>query len=1041
MTFNIGDKVQDITDPGKVGLIEEIGPIQGLFQYYGVFWGGVLGSVMVPGDSLHLYSASEKPGNNLIIGNLGGWQHFQRLITYYRLSQEQPLDNHLYAFNASRTKMFPYQFKPLLKFLDSPNQRLLIADEVGLGKTIEAGLILTEMRARQTVERVLVACPANLVSKWRFELKQRFGEDFRILKNSDMHQFLDEYTLRPATAGLLGIISLETLRNRNILERMESLLPDLDLVIVDEAHHLRNPGTFTHAAGEVLSRASLASGAMLLLTATPIQLNTGNLFVLLNLLDSDGFPDLTTAEERFRNNEKIVVAENCMSQFPPDIEEASASLLEASHSPWIAGDALHQKIMDDLAILQEGNHTEDERHRKIVEIQRDLSELNLLGHILNRTRKRQVQESINTRKARAIRMQFSPQEKEFYDTVTEFVRQEASRAGMHPVIVKWMINTPQRRMASCIPAMVDYYRTNMSFSESEYGEDFEYLDSDDNEAACEPERIRITRRLMQIIQRWDRTTPDTKYEKFTEILRGIRRESGGSKVMVFSFFKDTLKYLLKRLKEDGFGAALITGDVPPDERLKIIEDFRLQEKTEILLSSRVGSEGLDFQFCHIMVNYDLPWNPMEVEQRIGRLDRIGQASPLILIYNFWIENTIEERMLSRLYERIRIFEHSIGDMEAIVGEEIAELEQSLFSNTLTPEAEERLIEQKALALEARMQGLHILQQNAVKFMGVDQYFQNELATIQNNRRYVTAGQMRCFIKDFLEMYCPGTRILPDAGQQHVERLIPARDLEDLIREYQFSSAMTLFFQSGQRDGIPITFDSETAFENPGIEFINTIHPLVKIACKHLHNDTKRLVTASRFTLNSNELPSGRYFYFVYLLPIQAARPKNVLETVILSDDLEIACSSDVAERLLGEMVELGEECSRVFEEPEVAVLQDAVSNSEKYLLERVEEMNVEVKRHNDLLIGRQDASLHTSYSRKIKGVKELITRGEALGKEESYLRMPRGKLTKLEQQMAEKLEGLKKRRAVSIGYQPVAAGILEICQNSKLEGKNGGKTT
>ena len=137
---------------------------------------------------------------------------------------------------------------------------------------------------------------------------------------------------------------------------------------------------------------------------------------------------------------------------------------------------------------------------------------------------------------------------------------------------------------------------------------------------------------------------------------------------MFAFFKDTLRYLARRLQVDGIGGVTIDGDTPPVERSEIIDSFSRDDRLEVLLSSRVGGEGLDFQFCNTMFNYDLPWNPMEVEQRIGRLDRIGQDSQIIHIYNLWIQGTIEERILRRLYDRVGIFQRSIGGLEAILGE-------------------------------------------------------------------------------------------------------------------------------------------------------------------------------------------------------------------------------------------------------------------------------------------------------------------------------------------------------------------------------------
>jgi hypothetical protein len=149
MPYSKGDEVRSRSHQG-VGIIKAIGPVHAGLQYYAVFWGGTDGTKMVPEIDLELAGSEEKPSDNFIKGRLGGYRDFQRLITHQRLSRSVPLRNNIYAFNASRTRFYPYQFKPLIKFLDSPQHRLLICDEVGLGKTIEAGLILTELRARQT---------------------------------------------------------------------------------------------------------------------------------------------------------------------------------------------------------------------------------------------------------------------------------------------------------------------------------------------------------------------------------------------------------------------------------------------------------------------------------------------------------------------------------------------------------------------------------------------------------------------------------------------------------------------------------------------------------------------------------------------------------------------------------------------------------------------------------------------------------------------------------------------------------------------------
>ena len=214
--FKIGDEVQCISDPSRIGTVVEICEYHGNVQYYRVNF-GTAGRPKMPELDLRPFIPTNEPFKNLENGNIDGYQEFQRLITYQRLLRDYPLRNNIYAFNASRTRFYPYQFKPLIKFLDSPKHRLLMADEVGLGKTIEAGLILTELRARQTVQRVLVVCPANLTAKWRLELKKRFGEDFQILTAKQFLDYLSEYEESPDSLTRNIIISLESIRRENVL--------------------------------------------------------------------------------------------------------------------------------------------------------------------------------------------------------------------------------------------------------------------------------------------------------------------------------------------------------------------------------------------------------------------------------------------------------------------------------------------------------------------------------------------------------------------------------------------------------------------------------------------------------------------------------------------------------------------------------------------------------------------------------------------------------------------------------------------------------
>jgi len=571
--FNRGDEVQRVSDPLQIGTVVEVLPLHAEMQYYRINLGGGKRPV-IPEVDLRPYRPANSPYDNLENGNIDGYQQFQRLITFQRLLRDHPLRNNIYAFNASRTRFFPYQFKPLIKFLDSPKSRLLIADEVGLGKTIEAGLILTELRARKTVRKVLVVCPANLTGKWQLELKKRFGEKFTLINSKQFRNFLDEYEGAPEDTEINGIISLESLRQRQVLEQLEAISPNFNLVIIDEAHHMRNFGRKQRKAGVLLGQ---NADAMIFLTATPVHLGSENLYSLLNILDEEEFPDLYTVDDRFRKNEPIIKAQICLGQIPPNLEQAAELINKASeYAETRINPALYQ-----LKDVFEQLETIDKKNTRglLIDAQRELAELNLIGHIFTRTKKRDAQTHMAVRKAYPIRLSFSELEMDFYNTVTAYVCTEIEQRINNPLIKSWILNTPQRRMASSIPAMVEFYKENLDIDEVD-GDDSIFLSDDVEEATLKTlDLAALEKRLREIIRTWPSDANDSKYQYFRDILKNLKRKEKKVKVMVFAFFKGTLKYLYDRLHRDGFNALLISGDVHPDARTEIVDKFKNEIKS------------------------------------------------------------------------------------------------------------------------------------------------------------------------------------------------------------------------------------------------------------------------------------------------------------------------------------------------------------------------------------------------------------------------------------------------------------------------------
>ena len=976
----------------------------------------------MPEPDLRTFMPTAKPIDNLTSGKIDGYREFQRLITYQRLMRENPLRNNIYAFNASRTRFFPYQFKPLIKLLDSPKNRLLIADEVGLGKTIEAGLIMTEIMARQTVQRILVVCPANLSEKWQMEMKKRFGEEFEILTKDKFMTFLSEYEDSPYDCSLSGIISYESIRNKSILNRLDALSPHFDLVIADEAHWMRNFGRNQRKAGVYLSN---SADAMLFLTATPIHLGSQDLFSLLNILDEDEFPDIYTADERFKDNEPIVRAQICMGQIPPNTEKASELLKNTAVSSRIKENPIYTEVIDSLNNNSLINNTENTEMSILLKIQRDLSELNLLSHIFTRTRKREVHTNFPTRRAFPIKLEFTDLEKRFYDAVTDFVRLESELKTTSPILRQWILNTPQRRMASSIPAMVEYYKENIGLDENDHSEDTVFTDESNDDICFEKLNLQTAREnLKNILRQWTEFGTDSKFEEFSKILKGIKNEEKKLKVMVFAFFKDTLRYLKKRLNDEGFKCDIISGDVHPKVRSKIVEKFIFDSDFDILLSSRVGSEGLDFQFCDTLFNYDLPWNPMEVEQRIGRLDRIGQESQVIRIYNFWIEGTIEQRILERLYTRIGIFERSIGELEMILGEELNTLERDILSKKLTHQEESELLERRAMAIEKRLQGLEDLENNSAQFIGTDLFFENEVEMIRKRRRYVTGEQMRQFVTDFLKNNCPRSRVEYDTATDK-GKLFPDDKLRAFLASQRVPGELIRYMSTSDQ-GAPITFDAQTAFDNPRYDFLNVLHPVTQAIVKHYSEVEPLYSNAHLVALKTDNLKTGHYFYFIYKLKILAARGGNTLEIIILDLNMNEAIQSEIAEEILGEMVEKGADSSLTSYAIDQPTVDKACRKASKIFLDRVNQIRAKVERNNNTFVDRRLESLISSYGKNIYTKNSQLEKALAQKQDERYIRMLKGTIKRFETELEQKQNDLNKLRDLQVEYDEISAGILEV---------------
>lgn len=791
-------------------------------------------------------------------GRLGD---LRRNITFIQLSGK--LADMVYSMDTTDTEFLAYQYKPVLAFFNSPSKGILIADEVGLGKTIEAGLIWTELRARHgDARRLVVVCPAMLREKWCDELKKRFGVDAIQLTASELREELarPRYDI-PGNKGY--VCSLQGLRQlAGALEDFEQFDPVIDLLIIDEAHYLRNPGTQSARLGVSLRD---ISKHVVLLSATPINLRNRDLFSLLRLVDPDAFEkDAFKKEETFsevlKANGPLIEARRFALDPQKKGVDIIGKLKEAEKHPLLKNTkqlkGLLARNFDDKYLAEKANR---------IDLANRIERINLLYHTVNRTRKIEVEELGRVRSPHShfVSLDEEGTEMEFYRRVTKSIR---NYAQAQTISDGFLLATPQRMISSCMYAAAKSWRDKTGIT----GQDLETLiyenlgvDLGMGNGNTENDKISplINHIAKQVLPDTDinalRET-DTKYEKFSEVVHDHLGRHPEEKIVVFSYFKETLRYLSERLGEVGLETQLLHGGIGKTKQ-EVIDQFREDRKVRVLLASEVASEGVDLQFSKTLINYDLPWNPMKIEQRIGRIDRIGQRAERIDILNFGCANTIDERIYNRLLVRLRIFERALGGMEAILGEKIQELTSELLNQPLTPEEEKERIENAAMAIENNRRYQEELEEQASHLFAHGGYILGKV-NAAHEKHQITAQDLMLYVKDYLDSFCQGHQFITETGRADraslkVKIQVPpstAAQFADFIDKHR------LHGQSRLSEGNPVTchFENKVVQQRSGGESINQLHPFVRFISAKLIQEDKQFYPLIAVEIKQESLPPG-----------------------------------------------------------------------------------------------------------------------------------------------------------------------------------------
>lgn len=626
---------------------------------------------------------------------------------------------------------WPHQIKILRRVAQNFPCSFLIADEVGLGKTIETGLILRYLLLSQKVKRVLILAPASVQPQWQEELREKFNLHFW---SYNQGEFQDPYkrtipaTANPWNTQNLILASSHLVRRQ---ERMQQLLDaePWDLVVLDEAHHARRKSPQARKDTpnrllELMQQLRAKTRSLILLSATPMQIDPIEVFDLLHLLGLQGhwsygdqfcdyFASLSnTPSRQILDFWQIMSADyftRCgqpCSRLQKFLEKRDRLLYYRLQDTWMQGRKIvnHRQVLEDRQFIDTSRQyltvntpLKDLMFRHTRDTLRHYYRLGLLKRDIPR---RQVQDN-------AIALEPN-REIPLYIAVSDYVRhfyrlaQKQNRKALG-----FLMTLYRKRLTSSFYAIRESLQRRLETLQTQQGSSITSDDLADLaeasdavieglESYLEPVDPQEIQYLEDLLRQFENTGEDTKLSHFITTLRQELRQRESA--IVFTQYTDTMDYLRSALLQlygsqiacySGRGGELYQGGdwcVVAKEEIK--RQFRDGE-IKILLCTESASEGLNLQTCGVLFNYDLPWNPMRVEQRIGRIDRIGQVYPTVTIHNFYYDGTVEAKVYRKLRDRINAFTSVVGNLQPILAQVPTFIEQAAMS--ADPEEEDVLL--------------------------------------------------------------------------------------------------------------------------------------------------------------------------------------------------------------------------------------------------------------------------------------------------------------------------------------------------------------
>lgn len=964
------------------------------------------------------------------------------LLHAYRHDEMSGLTN-------ARVEPKPHQVFVAWRVMQKVRPRMILADEVGLGKTIEAGLAVKELEARGLVDRMLVVVPANLVNQWVWEFRTKFNIDLEVYNGPRVRDLRQKHRGKNVWEAHDRIIcSLPFASQDSIASDISEA--DWDVLIFDEAHRVRRHRDRATKAYHLADNLRFDAYGMLLLTATPMQLDSYELFSLIELIEPGLFRG---GEYEFERKRRQVRALNELMKFLDEYEglPASTRAMRVDDHAALLKEVLGQKVSGSQDLLEVLDNPAVRR-----ELERKIPAEHPLVDVMVRNRKADIPEAFAERDVASMRVPPSPQEASVYEDVTAYIREGFNRAvaskdmpvGFLMVLFQKMLTSSSYALARSFERRINRLQETLSKTEpvkepaasvlvaagagpprqggrginwdtaaaQELQDAEELSDSleDSLGSLIRDEETRMEIEQLQGLVGKLKGLGDSKLGHLSSFLKGVFDPDPSEKVIIFTQFIETQLFLREALAAH-YDVHIFNGRMNAEEKDRAVERFRQGRERQILISTEAGGEGRNFQFAHILVNYDLPWNPMRIEQRIGRIDRIGQKRTVV-IRNLFLEGTLDERVYMVLQDRIKVFEESVGELDPILGDVEAEIRRVAFE--VSPADADRAFEEFGSNLEQRIHQARQMHERLGDFIMKDASLRmDEANRLLNRRPMATHEDLRGFLSEFLEFHGGSLDRHSHGGEVITLSTILARELRQ------------------RENRIRGTFDPQLALEHEDIDFFALGHPILD-----------RVLEVAQLPTEENEVcayedRSEREGYAVdlyYRMEITGISPTAsfVRHRVRESGEIESTRLEEppaVGAELRGEDIQMIPEA-----------IQQAVESSEQFLVSEVEALKREGNQRNEQARERElDRIERIHQYRRQKEMQLILEQERRLEKLETgtadgrrllpairgRINKAQGRLQVIELDYQEQLQRLEAGARVEISPQLLGAALVRLVQS------------